>query len=119
MPYGLKNAPSHFQRSMNLLLADLLDKCVLLYMDDILIYSKMAEEHVTHVQAVFERLAVGSQLFVSRNILFSDKFRLFREIYPKFRLCFVHVSFHVSKHGQLVAIITEAAILKRYNYIFS
>ena len=62
---------------------------------------------------------LGSQLFVSRNISFSDKFRLFREIYPKFRLCFVHISFHVSKHGQLVAIIAEAAILKRYNHILS
>ena len=57
MPYGLKNAPSHFQRSMNLLLANLLDKCVLVYMDDILIYSKMAEEHVAHVKAVVEHLA--------------------------------------------------------------
>ena len=57
MPYGLKNTPSHFQHSMNLLLAYLLDKCVLVYMDYILIYSKMAEEHVAHVKAVFERLA--------------------------------------------------------------
>ena len=57
MPYGLKNAPSHFQRSMNLLLADLLDKCVLVYMDDILVYSKMVDDHVAHVKAVFECLA--------------------------------------------------------------
>ena len=42
---------------MNLLLADLLDKCVLVYMDDILIYSKMADDHVVHVKAVFECLA--------------------------------------------------------------
>ena len=42
---------------MNLLLADLLDKCVLAYMDDILIYSKMAGDHVVHVKAVFECLA--------------------------------------------------------------
>ena len=42
---------------MNLLLANLLDKCVLVCMDDILIYSKMADDHVVHVKAVFERLA--------------------------------------------------------------
>ena len=42
---------------MNLLLADLLDKCVLFYMDDIFIYSKMADDHVAHVKAVFECLA--------------------------------------------------------------
>ena len=42
---------------MNLLLADLLDKCVLVYMDDILIYSKMVDDHVAHVKAVFECLA--------------------------------------------------------------
>ena len=41
---------------MNLLLADLLDKCVLVYMDDILIYSKMADDHVVHVKAAFECL---------------------------------------------------------------
>ena len=57
IPYGLNNAPSHFQHSMNLLLADLLDKCILVYMDNILIYSKTAEEHVAHVKAVFEHLA--------------------------------------------------------------
>ena len=42
---------------MNLLLADLLDKCVLVYMDDILIYSKTADDHVAHLKAVFECLA--------------------------------------------------------------
>ena len=45
---------------MNLLLAVLLDKCVLVYMDNILIYSKMAEEHVAHVKAVFECLVAKS-----------------------------------------------------------
>ena len=56
MPFGLKNATSHFQRSMNLLLADLLDACVLVYMDDILIFSKSAEEHRQHVRQVLKRL---------------------------------------------------------------
>ena len=49
MPFGLKNAPSHFQRSMNLLMSELLDACVLVYMDDILIFSKSAQEHRQHV----------------------------------------------------------------------
>ena len=57
MPYGLKNALLHFQRSMKLLLADLLDKCMLVYMDDILINSKMVDDHVAHVKAVFKHLA--------------------------------------------------------------
>ena len=56
MPYGLKNAHLHFERSINLLLADLLDTCMLFYMDDILTYSKMSEDHVVHVKAVFECL---------------------------------------------------------------
>ena len=57
MPYGLKNVPLHFQRSMSLLLADLLDKCALVYMDNILIYSNMADDHVAHVKAVCKGLA--------------------------------------------------------------
>ena len=57
MTFGFKNAPAHFQRSMNLLLADLLDECVLVYMDDILIYSKTASEHRDHVKQVFARLS--------------------------------------------------------------
>ena len=42
---------------MNLLLANLFDKCMLVYMDNILIYSKMADDHVAHVKAVSECLA--------------------------------------------------------------
>ena len=41
---------------MDRLLADLIDGCVLVYMDDILIFSKSAEEHHQHVLQVFERL---------------------------------------------------------------
>ena len=57
MPYRLKNTPLHLQWFMNLLLADLLNMCVLVYMDNILIYSKTTEEHFAHVKAVFECLA--------------------------------------------------------------
>jgi hypothetical protein len=57
MPFGLKNAPSTFQRVMNLVLYDLIDVCCVVYLDDILIYSRSIEEHWQHLRAVFSRLA--------------------------------------------------------------
>ena len=54
--FELKNVPSHFQRSTNLLMSELLDTCVLVYMDNILIFSKSAQEHWRHVMQVFKKL---------------------------------------------------------------
>ena len=56
----------------------------------------------SHTKYSYQIFTLGSQLFVSRSISFSDKFCLFCKIYPKFRLCFIHISFHISKYGQLV-----------------
>ncbi|GJP59174.1 hypothetical protein CLOP_g9366, partial [Closterium sp. NIES-67] len=54
MPFGLTNAPSTFQLTMNGVFHDLLDKCVIIYVDDILIYSKSGEQHLKDLEAVFQ-----------------------------------------------------------------
>ncbi|GJP47149.1 hypothetical protein CLOM_g6376 [Closterium sp. NIES-68] len=56
MPFGLTNAPSTFQLTMNWVFRDLLDKCVIVYLDDILIYSKTHEQHLTDLEQVSQRL---------------------------------------------------------------
>ena len=56
MPMGLCNAPSHFQRVMNHVFFDLLDRGVLVYLDDVLIYSRTLEEHRKLLRAVFAKL---------------------------------------------------------------
>ena len=56
IPFGLSNALSAFQHFMNETFADLLDVCVVVYLDDILIYSNNLEEHRIHVKEVLRRL---------------------------------------------------------------
>lgn len=57
MPFGLANAPATFQRLMDYIFQDLIGKCVVVYLDDINVYSKTFDEHVTHLEEVFRRLS--------------------------------------------------------------
>jgi len=56
MLFGLTNAPAAFQRLMNDLFSDLLDVCVVVYLDDILIYSDDITQHRKHVKEILKRL---------------------------------------------------------------
>jgi hypothetical protein len=56
MPFGLTNAPSYFMNMMNKVFMEFLDKFVVVFIDDILIYSKSNEEHESHLRAILEKL---------------------------------------------------------------
>jgi hypothetical protein len=56
VPFGLTNAPATLQAYMNNVLREQLDKYVVVYMDDILIYSRTLEEHVEHVRTILKVL---------------------------------------------------------------
>ncbi|GBG83823.1 hypothetical protein CBR_g37623 [Chara braunii] len=59
MPFGLTNAPATFQAAMTTEFRDLLDHSVLIYLDDILVYSRSLDEHLEHLRAVLERLRIA------------------------------------------------------------
>src|SRR3954470_14685123 len=56
MSFDLTNAPTTFSRMMNSIFIEYLDKFVVVYLDDILIYSKKIEEHAEHLRLVLMKL---------------------------------------------------------------
>ena len=74
MPFGLANAPSTFQRMMDRVLDGLLYKNCFIFIDDICVFSKNFDEHLVHLQQVFNRLEVnGLKIKLSKCHFFQSK----------------------------------------------
>jgi hypothetical protein len=56
MSFGLTNAPAHFMYLMNSVFMSELDKFVVVFIDDILVYSKSTEDHEEHLRILLQRL---------------------------------------------------------------
>ncbi|GMI87811.1 hypothetical protein HRI_002450400 [Hibiscus trionum] len=63
MPFGLTNAPASFMDMMNIIFRDYLDLFLVVFIYDILVYSKSEEEHDEHLRFVLQRL-LSNQLYV-------------------------------------------------------
>lgn len=70
MPYGLANSPSIFQSFMNYVFQDMIDKFVIVYINDILIYSPSEEVHVQQVRRVLQRLRLQKCEFHQLQVKF-------------------------------------------------
>lgn len=73
-PMGVANMPSLFSRAMNTVFAGMLWVHLILYIDDLLVYSATCEEHFTHVEEVLARLhSAGLKLSGKKCQLFTDR----------------------------------------------
>lgn len=73
MPFGLSNAPSTFMRLMNEMLKEFIGKFVIVYLDDILIFSRMKGENLQHVRRVLEKLQQNKLLINFKKCTFLQK----------------------------------------------
>ncbi|MBW0566752.1 hypothetical protein O181_106467, partial [Austropuccinia psidii MF-1] len=70
VPFGLTNAPASFHNLVNDIIQDLLDVYVVVYLDEIMVFSKSEEEHVTHVSTVLSRLRANNIFAKASKCLF-------------------------------------------------
>jgi len=76
LPFGLCNAPSTFQRLVDMALAGLTWEICLVYLDDLVVFSRTFEDHVVRLQAVFDRLRTANlKLNPSKCVLFAAKIK--------------------------------------------
>ena len=76
MPFGLSNAPATFQRLMENCLGDMNMQSCLIYLDDIVVFSRTFEEHIERLEKVFERLVeAGLKLSPAKCNLFQKELK--------------------------------------------
>ena len=70
MSFGLTNAPAYFMNMTNKVFMEFLDKFIVVFIDDILVYSKNKEEHEEHLRLVLEKLREHHLYAKFRNVSF-------------------------------------------------
>ena len=70
MPFGLTNAPATFQRVMDMVLSGLNWKICMVYIDDIIVYSQDFDQHLEHLQEIFNRLSENSLVLCPKKCSF-------------------------------------------------
>ncbi|CAH9095580.1 unnamed protein product [Cuscuta europaea] len=88
MPFGLTNAPATFCTLMNKIFQPYLDRFVVVYLDDIVVYSNSMEEHVEHLRIIFQVLRENELYVKKEKCMFATEE--------------VHFLGHVIGHGKLM-----------------
>lgn len=99
MPFGLKNAPACFWWSIDLVLGDLLGVCVIVYMDNILVFSPDEESHKAHLSAVVEQILQANLIIKQSNCKF-------------FKRKFIFLGNIIFEDGHTIAPDKKAAVCK-------
>ena len=93
MPFGLINVGATFQRAMDIAFRGLINKSVVVYLDDIMVYSKNRKDHVPHLKAIFERcrwywislnpknINLGNNCTWAKREAFMKLFREFKDVF--------------------------------------
>jgi hypothetical protein len=88
MPFGLINAGETFQRAMDVDFRGLINRCVVVYLDDVTVYSKNREEHIQHLTQIFERCRkYGISLNPKKTIFGVEEGKLLGHIISQAGIC--------------------------------
>ena len=83
MPFGLTNALATFQHLVESCLREMHLKWCIIYLDDIIVFSKVPEEHIERLRGVFEKLSAGLRLKLSKCEFFKSQIAYLGHIVSK------------------------------------